>query len=130
MYKTLAMKEVFHNDYADFWLDNGILFFVYQPQTVLNLDIVEQVVADRLRYQEEKSYPVFCDARGITKVDKAARDFLAIEGSAQATAVALLVNPPLNEALSIFYLRTSQPVIPTEMFTDKEKALVYLERLI
>lgn len=121
------MKNSFSNDYATFWIDDGILFFLYHPAVVLDVTAAEKVVADRLKFQAEKIFPVLCDTRGILDTDKAARDFLAKEGSLLTSAVAFLVNPPISEAITDFYIRTNKPVTPTKIFTEKYEALKFLK---
>lgn len=125
-----VMLDPIENDIAEFWVENGILYFIYKPNTILKLKTAEKVVKDRLQFQNDKEYPVLCDTRGIIDAEKAARDFLAKEGSLQAKAVAFLVNPPLTEAMAQFYIRTSKPVIPTRIFTKKKEAITFLENFI
>lgn len=121
------MNSSLTNDYATFWIDDGVLHFVYHPSVVLNLRAAEQVVSDRLKFQGEKVLPVFCDTRGIKDTEKSARDFLAKEGSVMTTAVAFLVNPPISQAITDFYVRTNKPVTPTKIFTEKYEALRFLK---
>lgn len=121
------MNSSLTNDYATFWIDDGVLHFVYHPSVVVNLRAAEQVVSDRLKFQGEKVLPVFCDTRGIKDTEKSARDFLAKEGSVMTTAVAFLVNPPISQAITDFYVRTNKPVTPTKIFTEKYEALRFLK---
>ena len=120
------MNTSLTNDYATFWIDDGVLHFVYHPSVVLNLHAAEQVVSDRLKFQGEKVLPVFCDTRGIKDTEKSARDFLAKEGSVMTSAVAFLVNPPISQAITDFYIRTNKPVTPTKIFVEKYEALRFL----
>ena len=122
------METSFKNKYAEFYLSDGILYFNYSKGVRLDLKAAETVVFDRLHFQEEKAYPILCDTRGIQDTEKAARDFLANEGSLLAKAVAFIVNPNVTGAIIEFYLKTSKPFVPTEVFTDKYEALKYLER--
>ncbi|UZH55825.1 hypothetical protein JRG66_02775 [Salinimicrobium tongyeongense] len=121
------MNKSLSNDYATFWVDDGILHFIYHPEVVIDLFAAEKVVADRLKCQEDKYYPVFCDTRGIKDTDKSARDYLAREGSILTSAVAFLVNPPISQAIIDFYVRTSKPITPTNIFTEKYDALKFLK---
>lgn len=121
------MNKSLSNDYATFWIDDGILHFIYHPAVVIDLIAAEKVVTDRLKFQGEKIYPVFCDTRGIRDTDKSARDYLAKEGSLMTTAVAFIVNPPISHAITKFYIRTNKPVIPTKIFTEKYDALKFLK---
>lgn len=121
------MKNSFSNSYATFWVDDGILNFIYHPEVVLDITAAETVVADRIKFQEGKEYPVFCDTRGIKDTEKAARDFLAKEGSLLALAVAFLVNPPISQAITDFYIRTNKPITPTKIFSEKYEAIKFLQ---
>lgn len=121
------MKRTLSNEYATFWIEDGILFFIYHPAVVLDLVVAEKVVTDRLKFQEEKTYPVLCDTRGLKDTEKAARDFLAKEGSVLTSAVAFLVNPPVSKAMTDFYIKTNKPVTPTQVFSEKYDAVKFLE---
>lgn len=120
------MNNSLSNEFATFWIDNGILHFIYHPAVIIDLAAAEKVVTDRLRYQGEKVLPVFCDTRGVKDTDKGARDYLAKEGSIMTTAVAFLVNPPISQAITDFYIRTNKPITPTKIFTERYEALKFL----
>lgn len=117
----------FQNDFAEFWIEDGKLFFVYKQGAVINLEAARMIVRDRLTVQQGTPYPVYCDMRGIRDSDKAARDFLAKEGSSMVTAVGVLVGSAVTRMMLNFYLTISRPVTPTRMFTDEKELLLYLE---
>lgn len=119
---------VFQDKYARFWVDNGLLFFVYRPVSIIDLKIAEHIVKERIRFQNEKEYPILCDMRQVKMVEKRARDYLAKEGSYLTIAVALLVNEPYTEKLGDLFLQTSKPSIPTEIFTSEFRALEFLRQ--
>lgn len=126
----IAAHDFYENDYAQFWIANGILVFEYKPNTILNLEVAQRVVADRIHFQNEKSYPVLCDVRGIVNTDKSGRDYLAQSGSVLTKAVALIVHQNVSATISNFYLRINKPSVPTQVFNSKDQALVYLEQFI
>ncbi|MNR37156.1 hypothetical protein D3C85_1551500 [compost metagenome] len=84
-------------------------------------------MSDRIQFQNETTYPVLCDIRGVKDSDKAGRDYLAQFGSVLAKAVAILGNPQVSETMGDFYLRINKPTIPTSFFTDEEQALAFLK---
>jgi hypothetical protein len=118
------------NPYAEFWIERDILFFVYKKGVTLNLDAARQIVADRLELQRGKAYPVLCDPSGIKDSDKAARDYLAREGSQLVKAVGLIVETPLARMMLNFYQAINKPLVPTRLFGNKDKALLYLESFV
>ena len=118
------------NEFAQFWILNGILFLEYKPNVVIDLKVAQQIVTDLMGVQNEKSYPVFCDIHGIVSIDKAARDYFAHSGSIFTKAVGLLGSPNISQTLISFYLRINKPKTPTRFFTDKAGALAFLESYI
>lgn len=122
------METRAHNKNAQVWIEKGILYFEYGPIETLTLTIAKQLLKLRLSVQNNKNYPILCDLRQIIQADRDAMDYLAKEGSIQATAVALLVNYPHSKVTAEFYLTTSLPKIPTQIFEDKLKALEFLSR--
>lgn len=120
------MKTRAQNNYAEVWIEKGILHFVYGHIENLTLSIAKQLLKLRLSIQNHKSYPVLCDLSQVLQAEKDAMDYLAKEGSTQATAVALLVNYPHSKVTAEFYLITSLPNVPTQVFEDKLKALQFL----
>lgn len=124
------MKEQYiENDFAVFHVEDGIMHFTYKEGAILDLSASQQVVADRLKLQGDLSYPVICDIRGLSSIDRAARDFLAKQGSEQVTAVALLVDSPARKLMSNFYLTVNKPLVPTKLFTSETEAVSFLKNL-
>nr|WP_315199889.1 hypothetical protein [uncultured Flavobacterium sp.] len=117
----------YENEYAQFWIKDGILFFEYRPNVVIDLTIAHRIVADRIQMQNEKSYPVLCDIRGVVDSDKAARDYLAQSGSVLAKAVSIVTNQSVSLIMTSFYLKICKPSVPTKIFTDDSSALAFLE---
>jgi hypothetical protein len=120
----------FENDFAQFWIEEGIVFFVYKPNTSIDLDAAKKIVNDRIEFQKRIEYPIFCDIRSMKNADKAARDYLAKEGSSYTKGVAVIVDSPMTKIIGNFYLGLNKPVAPTKMFTAKEEALAFLKQFI
>jgi hypothetical protein len=123
----IAAHESYENQNARFWIEKGILFFEYKPNTAIDLEVAMRVVADRVAFQNERYFPVFCDTRGISSIDKAARDYLAKSGSLLAKAVALIGSENVSMTMSTFYLEISKPSAPTRVFAIEQEALDYLK---
>ena len=118
----------FENDYASFWLEEGVVFFVYKDNSSIDVNAATQIVSDRIQFQRQVEYPVYCDIRGMKKADKAARDYLAKEGSSYTKGVAIIVDSPMTKIIGNFYLGLNKPTAPTKMFTDKQEALAFLSQ--
>ena len=118
----------FENKYCRLSIEDGILHFIYKPELSLTLDDAKVIVADRIKFQEGVTYPVYCDFRGVLKGEKEARDYLANEGSALISVVALQISSPVMKVILNFYLNISSPKVPTHAFTSKEEALKFLNK--
>lgn len=116
---------IYENEYATYEIIEGILHVKYK-NIVVDLPEAVFIVKDRLDLQEGQYMPVLCDIREIKEINKAARVYLSIEGSAFIKAVAFIVESPVSEMLSEFYLRTSKPTIPTRSFDNVHDAMLFL----
>lgn len=125
--KILTLMQRLETEYAEFWIENGILFFIYKKGVEITLDVAKKIVSDRIRFQNGVLYPVFCDIRGIKGSEKAGRDYIANEGSELVKAVGALVESPVTKVMINLYLTVTKPKTPTRMFTDQKSALTYLE---
>ena len=126
----IAAHDFYENNFARFWITDGILFFEYKPDTTIDLMVAECVVTDRIQFQNEKTYPILCDIRGVVATEKAGRDYLAQAGSILTLAVALIVHEKVSLIISTFYVEISKPSVPTQIFTKEDEALAYLKGFV
>lgn len=126
----IAAHELYENEYALFWIESGILFFKYKSDVVLNLDAAKRVVAARIQFQKNISYPVLCDIRGVVETTKAGRDYLAQSGSLLTKSVGLLVHQKVSITISNFYLQISKPAVPTRLFISETDAIGFLKQYL
>jgi hypothetical protein len=113
--------------HAEFWFAHDLLFIKYKQDISITGAIALQIVKDRIQIQKGLAYCICCDVRGVKRIDKPARNYLAYEGAALCKAVVFLVDYPLSQMLSDFYIRTSRPPIPMKICMTMEEALTYLE---
>lgn len=118
------------NNYAFYKLDGRILYIRYHIGIVITLNAAVKIVADRIRLQDGVSYPALCDIRGVKEVYKPARDYLALEGSVLLKAVAFIVENPMSEVLSMFYIKTTKPPVPTQSFQNQKDAERFLAEFL
>lgn len=121
------MSDSIENNYAAYKIAEGILYIRYHIGIWIDLDAAVKIVEDRLILQKGQSYPALCDMRGVREVNKLARNYLALEGSVLLKAVAFLVEPPVSDAISSFYLFANKPPIPTQAFYTTEDAKKFLK---
>lgn len=120
------MKKTHENTFAVYLLTDDLLHIIYKKVPCINVKAAELIVKDRMELQEGKVMPVLCDIREVRNIDKAARDYLALEGSLWIKKLAFLIYPPVTDMISAIYLDTHSQKVPTQSFTKKAEALAYL----
>jgi hypothetical protein len=124
------MKDRYlENNYVEIWFENGLVHEIFKPQCVLTLESAEDIVRDRLKVSDGKMSPIFIDLRNMVSTTNAARSYMAsTEAQAYLSAGALLINNEIHQLLLNLWLKIDKPFIPTKGFTDKQKALLWLEQ--
>lgn len=120
------MKKSHENPYAIYLLSDDLLHIIYKKGHCIDLKAAQRIVRDRMMLQNGQELPVLCDIREVRLIDKPARDYLALEGSLWIKALAFLIDPPVTDMISSFYMGTHPQKVPTGSFTKKSEALEFL----
>ena len=121
-------QSYLENEYVEIWIEDGIVFEVFKPGTIINLKAGMRVVADRLIVSNQTIMPLFVDMRHLLSVNKETRRYMASkEALHYLSAGAFLVKSTLNRLAFNAFVVISKPPIPTKGFTNTEKALNWLK---
>ena len=120
------MDNSMENEFFHCRIEDGILYFDYKENVVIHLKDAVKIVADRLLWQQGKPFPILCNTRGIRNMDKAARWYLAREGSHLATSVALVSANPLSRLLANIYLFSTSPSVRTKVVANELEGIEFL----
>lgn len=92
---------------------------------------VQEIVAAIGKMSKGKKFPVFIDAGSFINIDQEAFTFSASEaGNIYTLADAIAVQNLGQKLLANFYLKNDQPLVPTQVFTNKAEALDWLKKFI
>src|SRR5688572_17656347 len=70
------MKEsYFENEYAEMWIENGVVFQVYKKDLIINIDIARRLFQDRLKVSDSITRPVFVDITNLVSIDRASMKY-------------------------------------------------------
>lgn len=118
------------NQYAEYWIENEMIYGVFKPGLVISIDIAQKMVRDRLKLAENVSRPAMIDIRNLVSIDGVSRKYLAgEEGSQFLTAGALIVDRNLISTFAAnIFIKLDRPPIPTKLFNDSVKALKWLQK--
>lgn len=118
------------NSVAELYIQDGILFCIYQKKLVLHLSAAQWVVSQRLALQMNRVMPVYCDHSGVRLANKDVRDYMALEGTAGISALALVVSSPVSQVISEVFTLSNLPPIPTQIFMESSEALAFLKQYL
>lgn len=119
------------NQYINFTINDGILYGTFNEKVVIDLRAAQTIFNDRISNYGEFKYPTLVDSRGVTSFTKEARDFLSSEEARRGIkATAILVSGYLSSTIANFFLKVTikEPQVPTKIFSDRQKAIIWLEQ--
>ncbi len=124
------MKEgYFEDEFSEMWIENGIGFQVYKPQLVITIEVAEKMVKSRIDTFGGIARPVLVDVRNLLTIDKESRNYFASkEAGKLILAGAIYLDSPIARFLGNVFLSIDKPVTPAKLFTDKEKAIRWVEQ--
>jgi hypothetical protein len=113
---------------ADIWIEDNIVYITLFCEH-LTEQMVEAGIKQRLALTKDKSYPMFSDIRKIKSITREGRQRLTQKDAAYGTkAVAFLINSKVQEVLFTFFNILHKPPAPSKIFTNKAKALEWLQQ--
>jgi len=115
-------------DYVTMFIQNGIFYAFFKKIDVLDFNIANVTVRERLIFFEKRAYPCLFDISEVKQITKEARDFMADEGNQLVLASAMVVTSPMLKMMANFYIMVNKPKNPTRLFTDREDALEWLRQ--
>jgi hypothetical protein len=129
MHKTETKESYLENEFCRIWMSDGILFVQYKPRLVMNLEAAKQIVMDRLKVSDGISRPMFLDARNFVYMDRATMKYYKTKEVVEyVNSAAFLTGSALSSLAGSIFLALEKPLIPTKLFRDEKKALIWLKK--
>ena len=107
--------------------EDGIFCTEVVPNTVMTIEdgLFSTKITNEL--QGGIAHPLLCDLSNVIKISKECREHFSGEQHAETyTATALLVTNPISKIIGNFFMGLNKPIKKTRLFTNKEKALEWL----
>jgi len=120
------------NEYIDdnfnIKLEDGIVYIAFLKE-FYNYDQIDLGIKKRLEIVGDNSYPMFSDFRKVKSGTREARQrFSEKDAGIGVKAVAVYINSKVQKIMFNFFNSIYKAPAPTRIFTDKEKALKWLEQ--
>ena len=106
---------------------DGVARVRYTVGAVLTEVVARRAMVDLGILTNGKRTPLLADIRQVKSLTREARKYLD-DVADRFSALALLAGSPATQMMVNFFLGMRRPKIPTQMFTDEEKALTWLRR--
>jgi hypothetical protein len=110
------------------YIENGILFGMPQGAFIMDLKTVKNFIDRRQELTLGKPYPVFVDCSNMSALTKEAREYIASRGGKGITAIAFITTTLASRIWINLFMSLYLPPQPVKMFTNKEKALIWLKQ--
>jgi hypothetical protein len=106
---------------------DGVARIRYTLGAVLTEAVARTAVAELGLLTNGERPPLLADIRKVKSLTREARKYLD-NVTDSFSALALLAGSPATQLMVNFFIGMSRPKVPTRMFTDEEKALIWLRR--
>jgi hypothetical protein len=112
-------------------IKDKILIGTYKKNLIINLEVAQQIVQQRMSFTRGKKLPAMIISHGVTSIDKPAREFLASEkGTEGLSATAIIVNSPFTKSMGNFFLIVNRARIPVKIFSNTSRAEKWLQQFV
>jgi len=120
------------NEYTDerfsIQIKDGVVHVVFLKDYI-DYDFVNDLINTRIQITGDKTYPMFSDFRKVKSGPREARERMAAkDGGYGVSAVAILINSKIHKIIYNFFHSIYKAPAPAKLFTDKDKALKWLEQ--
>jgi hypothetical protein len=111
------------------WMEDGICFTEVKPGSDITLqDAIENTAAVK-KVSGSITGPILVDLRRIRSISKEARDHFSMRNRIPGVnAIAMLIKSPVSRIIGNFFLGLNKPVVSTQLFTSREKAMEWAEK--
>jgi hypothetical protein len=124
-----SKESYLENEYAEYWIESGILVLVYKRRLVMTIDVAKKIVEDRIKVSDGISRPLLLDGRNFLSTDRETmRYYKTNEVVRFVTSSAFITGSNLGWLAGNIFLALEKPLVPTKLFTDRKKALEWLEK--
>ena len=104
--------------------DEGVLYLVWKPGTVLEARDVHAAMAKVNELADGAEYPMLIDISNTQAVTRQAKSVFSVKCA--ASRIALLGSSPVNRVIANFAMARRTLPCPTRFFTSRKEAMSWL----
>ena len=107
-------------------IKDKILYFTYTNKGLMDMNIAETIVKERLKLCNGKDYPTLFKYDDFEYANRDVRNYMRSEGLKGINAGAILAKSSATKTFFSFYLAVSNLNIPAKVFTKEKDAIAWL----
>ena len=109
------------------YIENDVLYIIFKDGADVDLEGILESKQARIDLQKDQTMKVLVDLRGLFHISKEAREIAAEDQHTDMSIAMALVSSSLGtRMISNFFIKINKPKSPTKMFTNMDKALLWL----
>lgn len=108
---------------------DGIAKIRFKAAAVITEAVARRAMVELGALTNGKRPPLLSDIRKMKSITREAR-IVFDNVTDRFSALALLAGSPATQLMANFFIGLRRPKVPTQMFTDEEKALTWLRRYV
>jgi hypothetical protein len=117
------------NEFIRFWVVDGILYSKFKCEVNIDLDIIQKLIESRHTISNNVNQYWCYDVEEVKGFPKECRDYADVYGQDFLFACALVINSHIQKFIFNTFLKLKKSKIPFQAFTNKEKAVEWLNEL-
>jgi hypothetical protein len=119
---------ILDTDLCRFEISKGIFIIYYKSGVRIRLEDADRIINTRHEMSRNAIYPLLIVDEGIISVENSAwKLFASDHGTSRTSAGAFLLQSVYSRILANFFLKFIKPNVPVQVFSNKKKALEWLE---
>jgi hypothetical protein len=120
--------KIYDFHHSSMWLNNGIMYGKYKHDLVIDIEIAQEMVRDRIKVSAGISRPFLIDVTDLLCVDTDGRNYLAgPDGCELISAGAIYTTNKLLAFVGNAFILLDKPLVPAKVFSNELAALRWLE---
>ena len=112
------------------WMEDHIVHCAFRERSVIDLESARHCTREKIALLGKKSHPCLVDLQRINHLTNEAKEYFEDEGSLYGKAGALVTKSGISTMIGNFFLSIKNNSVPIKNFTDRRKALEWLEQYL
>ena len=127
--KMESQESEYEDEFVYIKIIDGIICCETKKEMIINYEFAELAINERIKICGDQYYPLLNDVRKVKYITKDAMQLLnSDKGTCYLTAGAFIIKSRAQEIFGNFFIKFKSHKVPAKLFTDRTKALQWLQQ--